>query len=131
MPRGRAKVGWRISPGRFEAALADGRSLRQNIPGLGGDWTHCVIVFDARGQRFAAYANAGAQRGRQVLKKTAKIGTAPIEPSLAPLLIGEGGRSLKALDELAIWQRALSEEEVKALCNGGRGLALFGKEVRR
>ena len=131
MPGGRAKVGWRLSLGRFEAALADGGALRQSTPGLGAEWAHCVVVFDAKAKRFAAYADAGAERNRQVLKREAKIGTTPIEPSLAPLLIGEGGRSLKIVDELAIWRRALCEEEVKALCNGGRGLSLVGKEVRR
>lgn len=46
-----------------------------------------------------------------------------IAPSTEPLTIGSRFE-LAAIDELAIWNRALTKEEALSLCNGGLGLAL-------
>jgi len=56
----------------------------------------------------------------------------PIPPTAAPLLIGKrnenDGRNFATdglIDEVAIWSRALSDAEIAALFNGGKGASVM------
>jgi hypothetical protein len=63
-------------------------------------------------------------RNKKADKIESQFAVRSIRVSDAPLILGAGGKTLKVLDELAIWDRPLSEDEVKMLCNGGAGLEI-------
>jgi hypothetical protein len=123
----RAKDGWKVSEGTFEAVDSGGKRIRAGGHGVSEQWRHFVYVVDCKANLATVYVNAGAMSGRNAMKKEVKLNASGIAPSTGPLVIGAGGETLKVIDELAIWGRALSQDEVKMLCNGAAGLELDKK----
>ena len=111
-------------------------------PGFGGDgveWRHLVIAYDGPKKEVRFYTDGQLRRIRRstiVKPRPNKPKDAPPDPisvepgplltANAPLTIGDvelvnKDFDFQVYDELAIWSRALSEEEVTKLYNGGAG----------
>ncbi len=107
--------------------------------GPGGDgveWTHHAIVYDGIKKEIRFYSNGRLRKtGKSTItipRKDGKPVPLSVEPgpllatARAPLTIG-GVKLLNedfdfhVFDELAIWSRLLTDEEVKKLYNGGTG----------
>jgi hypothetical protein len=75
-----------------------------------GQWTHLVAVRDLKARKLRLYIN-----GRLVAEREAKYPAA--KASAAPLLLGHGycGRFHGRIDEVGIWNRALSAAEIAQL----------------
>jgi len=123
-PARKPKSGWSIKENSFECFNPQGKRLRASGPGNTKEWRHYVFVLDAGKGIVTTYANAGAVSGRKAMRATSKLDIASIAPSSEPLVIGAGGKTLKVIDELAIWSRTLSHDEIKMLCNAGAALDL-------
>jgi hypothetical protein len=106
--------------------------------GNGIDWIHIVVVYDAKNRDLRIYRNAELCTFKRILDpkldtgKHAKrmagpvgVPVAPIRAAMdIPLTIGGGmaaSAEFQCYDELAIWSRPLTQEEVRKLYNGGAG----------
>jgi len=116
-------AGWRVHQGGFEAYQPKGRPFRAGGFRDGQQWRHYAVVIDRQADRVTVYTDAGAAFGRDKARKDTPIKNNTLRVADQPLVIGQGG-DLKVIDELAIWDRALTEEEVQMLVHGGAGLAL-------
>jgi len=119
-------------PRTFGAFTSSGMS------GSGADWVHMAVVYDGANRELRTYRNAQPVSFKRILDPKHQDGKhqkrmegeagVPIAPIRAavdiPLSIGgemQAGTEFQAYDELAIWSRALTEEEVGKLYNGGAG----------
>jgi hypothetical protein len=109
-----------VSVGRSDAYLyTDG--LFQ-VPHLeAGRWRHAVLTFDGAVLRFFLDGQRVGERAFQ----------GPLAYSDLPILVGADFGASPAfdffpgrLDQLALWSRPLSSDEVARLFNGGRGVSL-------
>lgn len=84
-----------------------------SVPLVVGEWYHvCFGWYDHNGSFVWAVVNLSDRvRGPHVLSG----------PTLGPFLIG-GGSAPGVHDDFAIWRRALSAQEIRALYNHGKGL---------
>ena len=107
----------------------------------GYEWHHMVMVFDGPSKRLEFYFN-GTQYPCPAPKGKVEVGgkhkwvdnifpeawQIKAAASKIPLVIGKqaagGPNACQAIDEVMIWDRALSEEEVKGLYNNGLGVSL-------
>ncbi len=115
-------------------------------PGFCGDgveWRHQVLVYDAVQKECRFYSNGELcairrstiveppkqPRNADAPPLPTSVEVLPIRPADVPLTIGGLGLNhpleFQAYDELAIWDRALSAAEVRALYNGGAGIELI------
>lgn len=97
--------------------------------GDGVEWHNVVAVYDGEAKTMRAYVDAGMDPGTNPKKYpwAKDISGIGIKPSDAPLKILSCSRSagmFSALDEIAIWDRPLADEEIKALYNNGNGVRL-------
>jgi HEAT repeat protein len=109
----------------------------------GLEWRHQVLVYDALKKECRFYSNGEpcAIRASTIVAPPTQprkddapplptsVAVLPLKPADVPLTIGGSGLNhpleFQAYDELAIWSRALSEPEVRALYNGGAGVELI------
>ncbi len=97
--------------------------------GDGYEWRHVAVVFDGESERLEQFVNGQRVAHRQVKNEEGQRVLAL--PGAWSVLPGDGSLELgsnrhprphgHALDELGIWDRALSAEEVEALFGGGHG----------
>jgi hypothetical protein len=143
-------LGWDVrgfSSGNFgitTSVLKDGKPrtfgafTTSGMSGNGAEWVHMVVVYDGINGELRTYRNgklcdykrsldAKYQRGKHEKRMKGPDGV-PIAPIRAakdvPLAIGGqmvAKTEFQAYDEFAIWSRALTEEEVQKLYNGGAG----------
>jgi len=112
--------------------------------GDGYEWHHIAVVFDGPSQRFDTYFDGKMLSRKKVHVKGvdgAKDTVVTKRPEAwqilsagekAPLRIGQQGwfgsmqgpSEAQSIDEVAIWDRALTEAEVQALYNNGRGIKI-------
>jgi hypothetical protein len=97
--------------------------------GDGVEWHHVVAVYDGAAKTMRAYVDAGMDPGSNPKRYpwAKDIPGVGIQPSDAPLKILSCSRSAgmrSALDEIAIWDRPLSDEEIKTLYNNGNGVQI-------
>lgn len=115
-----AEVFLRLQNGAFQAGSWDGtNSVAASTPlplAQFGQWTHLAGVYD--GQRWLLYTN-----GVLAATKTSAKGSVPVNADWAIGARGGGGeRYFKgAIDDVQLYARALSVEEIRAL-PGGPGL---------
>jgi hypothetical protein len=111
----------------FTATFKDGpreahagwRDPHSNTDGY--SWRHVAAVYDGKARRFDLYVD-----GKRMEAVPKNLGDSHIAPADTPLTIG-GPMSTSghhAYDELAIWSRARTPEEVATLHNGGRGVRI-------
>jgi hypothetical protein len=92
-----------------------------------GTWNQ--IIVERSGNTLSIYLD-----GSRLVSDTSYVGS--IDPSPNPLLIGArdsgDGRNFTvngSLDEIAIWDRALSTSEIASLWNGGNGMLITATSV--
>ena len=115
---------------------------RPRTIGDGYEWHHIAIVFDGSDKRFDYYFD-GRKMPRQnlaievdgkrkvIVKRPESWQILPAGKDV-PLHIGEQGwfgdmkgpAEAQSLDEVAIWNRALTDAEITALYNNGRGVRI-------
>jgi hypothetical protein len=94
--------------------------------GDGVEWHHVVAVYNGEAKTMRAYADASLTLSKKHAGRNYWAKDIPgngIVPSAEPLRI-QGGQGTLAMDEFAIWDRALTEDEVVALFNNGNGVPL-------
>jgi len=111
---------------------------RESFTGDGVEWRHQVVVYDGLKRELRMYSNGELSR---IIRSTVVVPPEkprkngpplPLSVTAGPLLSSKamltiGGLELKSdqdfqvYDELAIWSRTLSEEEIKKLYNNGHG----------
>ena len=92
------------------------------VHGDGVEWHHVVAVYDGKAKTMRAYVDAGLkQTGRQIKRGywAENIPGKGIISSATPLTIHNS-----PMDEIAIWDRPLTADEIKALFNNGHGVKL-------
>ena len=112
--------------------------MRSLFGGNGIDWIHMVVVYDAKNRDLRIYRNGEwcafrrnldpkLDTGKHAKRMAGPVGV-PVAPIRAakdvPLTIGGGmvaSVEFQCYDELAIWSRPLTVEEVRKLYNGGAG----------
>jgi len=95
--------------------------------GDGHEWHHVVAVYDGAAKTMRAYVDAGLKANPKRYPWAKDIPGRGIVSSASPLTIHSCSRSQgmrSALDEIAIWDRPLSEDEIKVLYNNGNGVTL-------
>lgn len=95
--------------------------------GDGAEWHHIVAVYNGAAKTMRAYVDAGMDANSKRYPWAKDIPGLGIEPSDAPLKILSCSRSAgmrSGLDEIAIWDRPLTDAEIKALYNNGNGVRL-------
>ncbi len=110
-----------------------------NVISDGNEWYHVVVIYDGSRKAFEIYINGKKAPKGGKKKKDALFGTLDkpfwgiqdenhILPAKdAILTIGELekiDRQFEAFDEVGIWSRPLTEDQVLALYNKGRGVSL-------
>lgn len=144
------KIGWDLrgfSGGNFgitASVLKEGKPRTfgaftiSGMSGNGAEWVHMVIVYDGKKGELRTYRNGRLCRYKRCLdakyqegkhqkrmKGEAGVPIAPIRAAVdVPLSIGgemKASTEFQAYDELAVWSRALTEEEVLKLYNEGAG----------
>jgi len=123
----RSKDGWSLSGlgshASFTGLMENGKEIgvkaskNRNEPPLARGFEHWVFVYDQQQSEVRLFCNAR-------LRNTQKL-PSPLKASPHPLSITADGRGSGTFDEIAIWNRPLSEDEVKMLCNAGRGVELM------
>jgi hypothetical protein len=91
--------------------------------GDGVEWHHVVTVYDGAAKTMRAYVDADCAVNPKKSPWAENIPGNGIVPSAAPLTISNTPAN-SAMDEVAIWNRALTEDEIKALYNNGNGVEL-------
>jgi len=124
---GERRVHWQIThAGKVRLGIAGVGSTRHGdydtaeffTPERFGRWTHLAVVFDPVAKEARHYANGGLL-ARLSLKDSSplKIGTAELGNWSDPR--GKGGVAIRhlsgAMDEFALWDRVLNDEEIAAL----------------
>lgn len=100
---------------------------RATAPGDGFEWHHVVAVYDGAAGTMRAYVDADFGEANNPKSWAENIPGRGIKPSADPLTILSASRSQgqrSGLDEFAIWDRPLTEAEIKALYNNGNGVQL-------
>ena len=97
--------------------------------GDGYEWHHVVAVYDGKEKMMRAYVDAGMNPGTNPRRYpwAKDIPGNGILASEAPLTLHTISRSpgmKSALDEVAIWNRGLTNDEIKSLYNNGNGVEL-------
>jgi hypothetical protein len=136
--RGNASTnGWTIGQsfdwGEFKAYLDSGGTPTQVTArndwgdiafpfGDGFEWQHVVCVYDGVASEMRIYVD-DIECG---LSPVSCAGMDHIIPGTQPLIMGgcDWGGAFGALDEVAVWSRPLSADEVSLLYNGGEGVVL-------
>jgi len=118
IPRGGVAV-----VGKFEETIV-GNSVQM------GRWTHVVSVLSAQSRSHQIYINGALARERRwQTDQVLQPGACRIGNWLAVEDVGPTNRALRGrVDELAIWDRALTEEDVKKLVEVGRPGMLWNEE---
>ncbi len=110
----------------------------QGFAGNGIDWVHVAVVYDGKTGSLRIYQNGEPCSFKRILDPKMSTGkhakrmaglvgvpVGPIRPAKGiPLTIGGGlvsASEFQCYDELAIWSRPLTEQEVQKLYNGGAG----------
>ena len=95
-----------------------------------GRWTHVVSVLSAATRSHQIYINGVLARERRwQTDQVLRPGSCRIGNWLAVEDVGPTNRALRGrVDELAIWNRALSKDEVKRLVEAGRPGMLWNDE---
>jgi len=116
--------------------------VRGSYCGDGVEWRHQVVVYDGLKKELSFYRNGELSR---IIRCTVvvppkkprtkapplplSVEAGPIVSSKATLTIGglefKSDQDFQIYDELAIWSRTLSEEEVKKLYNNGHGSEIY------
>jgi len=147
------ELGWDVrgfSSGNFgitASVLKEGKPrtfgafTTSGMSGNGSEWVHMAVVYDATNRELRTYRNGELckfkrildgkhQEGKHKKRMQGDIGV-PIAPirAAAKIPLSIGGRmaattEFQAYDELAVWSRALTEEEVRKLYNNGAGSQL-------
>ena len=119
----RANESWlEFSADAEEMTYARGTWGDALMHGDGYEWHHVVCVYDLEQEFVGAWTDA-----RPMSERSEWFTPKGIYEASAKLILGgsiHGENNFCAFDELAIWNRALSEDEVKALYNNGNGVAL-------
>jgi len=109
----------------FEGGVPKGIWGQPGLYGDGVEWHHVVAVYDRAEKTMTLYRDGEPNR-----RGATPLPDGGIAPADAPLTVG--GQMLEHVDtnyqvydELAIWSRALTEAEAKALYNGGRGAEII------
>jgi len=109
--------------------------------GNGIDWIHIAVVYDGKDRDLRIYQNGEPCVFRRILdpkldtSKHAKRMDGPVGVPVGPIRaaadvpLSVGGElnassEFQCYDELAFWSKALTEEEVKKLYNGGAGSSI-------
>lgn len=97
--------------------------------GDGVEWHHVVAVYDGQAKTMRTYVDAGLKASPNPKKYpwAKDIDGKGVKPSTAPLTIHSCSRSpgmKSAMDEISIWDRALTDDEIKTLYNNGNGVQL-------
>ncbi|MHC4250653.1 MAG: sialate O-acetylesterase [Planctomycetota bacterium] len=84
-------------------------------------WRHVAAVYNGNTRRFELYVD-----GKRTEAVPKDLGASHIAPADVPLTIGGPmtASGHHAYDELAIWSRALTPEEITTLFNKGRGVRI-------
>ncbi|MFO1486708.1 MAG: LamG-like jellyroll fold domain-containing protein [Verrucomicrobiaceae bacterium] len=123
---GERRVHWQIvRDGRIRLGIAGGPGQRHQdcdtevffTPERFGRWTHLAVTFDPQAKEVRHYANG------TLLAKIPLKDTSPLKPGIAELgnwndrrTTGVAIRHLSGtMDEFALWDRVLSEAEIKAM----------------
>lgn len=128
----RANESWlEFAAGEEKTTYARGTWGDALMHGDGHEWHHVACVYDRKRDFIGAWTDA-----RPMSERSESVGGVNgIYEASATLILGGplyGENNFCAFDELAIWGRALSEEEVRALYNNGNGVALVpGGGARR
>lgn len=120
---GMSGPGWtftKLASHQYRFHLSTPVSLDTSLPSMApGHWYHLIVV--RRGPTLSILVDGQA-------RATALVGTAANSETSAPLLVGrrhqQDGRVFATngqLDEVAIWQRALSDDEIAWLYQSGQG----------
>ena len=97
-----------------------GGACYQSTSLLNNSWYHVVATYD--GQHLSIYVNG-------TLRNQVSYTTLNIVKSGQATIGGEGGSYINgAIDELSVWNRALSPSDVTSLYNSGNGTSLVGNE---
>ena len=99
------------------------------IYGDGVEWHHIVAVYNGTAKTMRAYVDAGLKANPNPKRYpwAKDIPGKGIVPSAAPLTLHSCSRSPgipSAMDEIAIWNRPLTDDEISALYNNGNGVKL-------
>ena len=105
------------------------KSGKSTVYGDGVEWHHVVAVYDHAAKTMRAYVDAGlkANPDPRLYPWAKNIPGNGIKSSSAPLRIHSCSRSpdmRSALDEIAIWDRPLTDDEIEKLYNNGNGVTL-------
>jgi len=120
------KIHWQIvRDGKIRLGIAGGPGQHNQdcdtevffTPERFGRWTHLAVVFDPQAKEVRHYANGS------LINKIALKDTSPLKPGIAELgnwndrrTTGVAIRHLSGtMDEFALWDRVLGEEEIKAM----------------
>ncbi len=120
--RNRANESWaefEFGDGQWHARGTWGDAL---MHGDGYEWHHVVCVYDLEQGIVGTWTDA-----RPMSERSEWLPPNGISEATGPMVLGgalHGPDNFCAFDELAIWSRALSGDEVKALYNNGNGVEL-------
>ncbi len=90
-------------------------------------WTHIVTTYDSTTERFKIYVN-GRERANKHFSGFGNIGTNNYKISVGAYLKKYYGLTGK-LDDMAVWDRALSDGEIRELWNNGNGKDINGTSL--
>lgn len=100
------------------------------VDGDGVEWHHLVSVFDGDARTMRTYVNAQMTPNPKRYPWAKDLPGKGIVSSANPLTLHSCSRNAamrSAMDELAIWNRALTEDEIKALFNNGNGVPILNQ----
>ena len=108
--------GWQMYDLNISSSM-DGKGHPQpSLPD--GRWSHLVITYDSRTETFCSYVN-GTLHNQSMNHRRGRYA----RQSLRMGMQKSSSRSFKGqIDEVGIWNRALSAAEIARLYNGGRGI---------
>lgn len=118
---------WRIeatTAGAIQAAFSgDGASaaiVNANKTIVTGTWYHIALRWNAKNRRFTVWFD-GVETTSAIVSLGIFVGTAPLN-------LGEAntGQWAGSMSQFVLWDRQLSNAEVRAMWNNGRGLELRG-----
>ncbi len=116
---------------RFKVTDADGTAERPGIPGSllsTGVWHHVVGVYDGDAGQATIYLDG------QLIDTHTNGGLTNIVQSGQVAAIGRQGTSATShffgkINEVALWDRALTANEITALWNSGEGVSILGTDI--
>ena len=108
---------YRVSDGAIRTRRGSSSFLSPASPTncITGDWVHTAISFKSNG--FCQFFANGESDGEL------EIGTGNVN-NTSELIFGSTTNFIGLIDEVAIWNRALTQEEIKKLYNNGNGITL-------